>query len=90
MEIKTFEPGHFYTQEDLDFISFNWDTSTSDERFNIEWTNGVQWFSLDRSEVFVCMFGEGKRPYIHFSGVDRHEGGLSLLGYFKMILPFMF
>ena len=80
MEIKTFEPGHFYTQEDLDFISFNWDSSASDERFNIEWTNGVQWFSLDRSEVFGCMFGEGKRPYIHFSGVDRHEGGLSLFG----------
>ena len=27
-----------------------------------------------------CAFGEGTRPYIHLSGGDRHEGGVSLFG----------
>tara|TARA_Y100000385_G_C13052684_1_gene620565 strand:+ start:529 stop:1491 length:963 start_codon:yes stop_codon:yes gene_type:complete len=78
--IKTFKSGHFYTQKDLESFSFNWDVSASDERFNLDWTNGVQWFSLDQSKDVGCMFGEGTRPYIHFLGGDRHEGGLSLLG----------
>jgi hypothetical protein len=78
--IKTFKPGHFYTQEDLESLSFNWDISASDERFNKDWTNGVQWFSLDQSKNVGCAFGEGIRPYIHLSGGDRHEGGLSLFG----------
>ena len=78
--IKTFESGHFYTQEDLEFLSFAWDSSTPAELFNRGWTNGLQWFSLDTSEVFDCVFGSGTRPYVHLSGGDRHEGGLSLLG----------
>ena len=79
--IKTFESGHFYTQEDLEFMSFKMDLTASDKRFNGEWTNGTQWFSLESSKKNIgCMFGEGTRPYIHFSGGDRHEGGLSLFG----------
>jgi hypothetical protein len=79
-EIKTFKQGHFYTQEDLESLSFNLDISASDERFNKDWTNGVQWFSLDQSKNVGCVFGEGTRPYIHLSGGNRHEGGLSLFG----------
>tara|TARA_B110000285_G_scaffold108243_1_gene122942 strand:+ start:181 stop:1143 length:963 start_codon:yes stop_codon:yes gene_type:complete len=78
--IKTFKPGHFYTEEDLETLSFSRDVSTSDERFNLDWTNGVQWFSLDQSKDVGCAFGEGTRPYIHLSGGDRHEGGVSLFG----------
>ena len=78
-ENKTFESGHFYTHDDLKFMSFTWDISASDKRFNVQWTNGVQWFSLNRKDV-GCMFGVSTRPYIHLSGGDRHEGGLSLLG----------
>lgn len=78
--IKTFESGHFYTQEDLEFMSFKMDLTVSDKRFNGGWTNGTQWFSLDTSKNIGCMYGEGTRPYIHLSGGDRHEGGLSLFG----------
>ena len=79
-ENKTFESGHFYTHDDLKLMPFTWDISASDKRFNVQWTNGVQWFSLDRSKDVGCMFGVSTRPYIHLSGGDRHEGGLSLLG----------
>ncbi|MDA9817162.1 hypothetical protein N9C19_00160 [bacterium] len=78
--IKTFESGHFYTQEDLEFMSFKMDLTASDKRFNGGWTNGTQWFSLDQSKDLGCVFGEGTRPYIHLSGGNRHEGGLSLFG----------
>jgi hypothetical protein len=78
--IKTFESGHFYTQEDLEFMSFKMDLTASDKRFNGGWTNGTQWFSLDQSKDLGCVFGKGTRPYIHLSGGDRHEGGLSLFG----------
>ena len=38
--------------------------------------SGSHWIGL--KFLFVCLVKV--RPYIHFSGVDRHEGGLSLFG----------